>query len=252
MRLLLLSDVHGNAVALDAVLRDARKRRWERALFLGDLVGYYTEPERSTRLLKELGPVASVLGNHDQVLLEMIAGDVDRVGEEDVVLEVLGRHSEVLSDESVKYIESFVPTAANGEWQAVHGGLRHPWEYIDALPNAQANIPLMERRICFVGHTHVPRLFATVEGPHGDLWRAVEFTQPKYIYRIPPRATIMFNPGSVGQPRDGSPLASYAIYDEELAVIEHYRVEFDLLSVQRSVREEGYPESLASRLAKGR
>jgi predicted phosphodiesterase len=252
MRYLLLSDIHGNAVALEAVLRDARLRRWKKVLFLGDLVGYYPEPEKAAKLLMDLDPQVCLMGNHDQLLLDMAAGRAVPAGEAEVVVDVVARHLEALSPEGIGFVRSFTEAAMDGTWQAVHGGLRQPWEYIISLQSAQVNMPLMERPLCFVGHTHVPRVFASVQTGVQLLWRVVQFREKRSVYRIPPHAKVLFNPGSVGQPRDGSPLASYAIYDDELATVELYRVEFDLLAVQRLVRENGYPEMLATRLAVGR
>jgi predicted phosphodiesterase len=252
MRYLLLSDIHGNAVALEAVLSDAKRRRWERVLFLGDLVGYYPEPERASVMLQELAPQACLLGNHDELLLQLAAGQKVTVTEGDLVTDVLQRHLQVVSPATMAFLATFSESAAGERWQAVHGALRRPWEYIDTLQSAQANFPLLELPLCFVGHTHVPRAFASVRVGDAELWRNVTFRNEKSVYRIPPRAKVFFNPGSVGQPRDGSPLASYAVYDDELSLLEHYRVEFDVLAVQRLVREEGYPERLASRLAVGK
>jgi predicted phosphodiesterase len=252
MRYLILSDIHANAVALEAVLRDARRKRWDAVLFLGDLVGYYTEPERAARLLMELGPQTNLLGNHDQLLLDLAAGKSSHAAEGDTIMEVLERHVHALSKSSLDFLAGFNERASGGNWQAVHGALRQPWEYVSTLQNAQANLPLLERRLCFVGHTHVPKVFASVESGRETLWRTITFRGQRSTYRVPPRAKVFFNPGSVGQPRDGSPLASYAFYDDELALIELYRVEFDLTAVQRSVRDQGYPESLARRLAAGR
>ncbi|MEX2542544.1 MAG: metallophosphoesterase family protein [Trueperaceae bacterium] len=252
MRYLLLSDIHGNAVALEAVLDHARQRRWEKVLFLGDLVGYYPQPERVTNMLRELEPVACLLGNHDELLLAMAAGHPVPAQPGDIVTRVVARHVEALSSGSIAFLGTFLESACAERWQAVHGALRQRWEYMDTQQSAQANFPLLERPLCFVGHTHVPRVFASIQTGDTELWRNVSFKREQAVYRIPPRAKVIFNPGSVGQPRDGSPLASYAVYDDELSLFEHYRVAYDLTAVQRSVREAGYPEMLASRLAVGR
>ena len=252
MRYLLLSDIHGNDIALEAVLADARRRRWERILFLGDLVGYYTQPEQAAQRLMELEPYACLMGNHDQLLLDLADGKTSSKMENEIVTFVIGRHLEEISSESLEFLRTFKMTAEGEKWQAVHGALLRTWDYISSLHNAQANFPLLERPICFVGHTHVPKVFASVSAGREEMSRVVSFNSDKTIYRIPPRAKLFFNPGSIGQPRDGSPLASYAIYDEEQGTVELRRVEFDLLAVQRSVREKGYPEALAARLAKGR
>lgn len=252
MRYLLLSDIHGNDIALEAVLSDARRKRWDQILFLGDLVGYYTQPEQAARRLMELKPHVCLMGNHDQLLLDLVDGKPSSNMESELVRFVIGRHLEELSSDSIEFLRSFRMTAKDEKWQAVHGALLRPWDYISSLQSAQANFPLLERPICFVGHTHVPKVFASVSAGREELWRVLSFTSERTTYRIPPRAKLFFNPGSIGQPRDGSPLASYAIYDEDLGTIELRRVEFDLLAVQRQVREQGYPEALAVRLARGR
>ena len=252
VRYLLLSDIHGNDVALEAVLEDARRKRWDQVVFLGDAVGYYTRPEQVVRRLMELEPHVCLMGNHDQLLLDLANGKASSNMESDVVTFVIGRHLEELSGESMEFIRSFKATTKAEKWQAVHGALLRRWDYISSSQTAQANFPLMERPICFVGHTHVPKVFATVGAGREELFRVVSFTGDRATYRIPPHAKLFFNPGSIGQPRDGLPLASYAIYDEESSTIELRRVEFDLLAVQRTVREAGYPEALATRLVKGR
>ncbi|HEX7004523.1 MAG TPA: metallophosphoesterase family protein [Trueperaceae bacterium] len=254
MRYLLLSDIHGNDIALEAVLDDARRRRWDQVLFLGDLVGYYTRPEQAARRLMELEPAVCLMGNHDQLLLDLADGKPgsNMNMESEIVTFVIGKHLEELSSESIEFLRGFRSSAKAERWQAVHGALLRRWDYISSMQSAQANFPLLERPICFVGHTHVPKVFASVNAGREELWRVFSFDNDRTTYRIPPRARLFFNPGSIGQPRDGSPLASYAIYDEEMGTIELRRVEFDLVAVQRSVRENGYPEPLAARLAKGR
>jgi protein phosphatase len=251
MRYLVLSDIHANQIAFEAVLRHAGRQRWDRVLFLGDVVGYYPEPEAATRTLRELQP-EPVLGNHDALLLELFNNPEPGLLGDSLVTEVLDRHRQCLSGESRAFLQSFQPRLQRDSWEATHGALRHPWEYLASLPSAQANLPLLSTDLCLVGHTHVPMIYACVQTEQGNLWRAVPFRGERAVYRLPPKARVFFNPGSVGQPRDGVPLASYAIFDEELRMIELFRVPFDLLAVQRQVREQGYPEALAVRLEVGR
>jgi len=251
MRYLVLSDIHANQIAFEAVLRHAGRQRWDGVLFLGDVVGYYPEPEAATRTLRELQP-EPVLGNHDALLLELFNNPQLGPLGNSLVCEVLDRHRQCLSGESLSFLQSFQPRLRRDSWEATHGALRHPWEYLASLQVAQANLPLLSTDLCLVGHTHVPMIYACVQTGQGDLWRSVPFRGERAIYRLPPKAKVFFNPGSVGQPRDGVPLASYAIFDDELRVIELFRVPFDLLAVQRQVREQGYPEALAVRLEVGR
>lgn len=252
MRYLLLSDVHANLVALEAVLRHARLKRWDAVIFLGDAVGYYTQPNEVVDLLRELAPAIGIIGNHEDSLLNHAFGQTPSYLEKDVVTEVILKHVAQISEPNLAYVKSLDTHVVQDGWEVTHGGLRSPWEYLMTLQTAQENAPYMKTSLCFVGHTHVPKVFACVYTPSGDLWRTVTLHGEKNVYRVPPKAHVIFNPGSVGQPRDGVPLASYAIFDEEHRVLEHFRVEYDVLRVQRLVRDNDYPEKLAARLAVGK
>lgn len=253
MRYLLLSDIHSNHIALEAVLRHARRKRWDKVMFLGDAVGYYTHPNEVVAHLKDLSPEIAIIGNHEDLLFKHAAGQVNEGYKEDsAVSEIIGRQVETVTPEHFEYLKTFDTHVVRDGWEATHGALRKPWEYVTTLQIAQGNAPLMQTDICFVGHTHVPRVFARVCAPSGDIWRTLAFRGESSNYRIPPKARIIFNPGSVGQPRDGIPLASYAIFDEDNRVIEHFRVEYDVLGMQRSVKENGYPEAVAARLPVGK
>lgn len=253
MRLLLLSDIHANLPALEAVLRHARLKRWDSALFLGDAVGYYTQPNETVALLRSLAPSACLIGNHEDLLFAQADGrDGAAYKEEGVVGDIIARHLRELEPENLAFLRGFTARVQQESFEAAHGGLHDAWAYLSTLQKAQESARLMSRSLCFVGHTHVPKVFASVEGPDGPMWRTVTFRNEQAHYRIPPRAKVIFNPGSVGQPRDGIPLASYAIFDEAQHMLELYRVEFDLTQVQRMVRDKGYPEALAHRLAVGK
>lgn len=252
MRHLVLSDIHANATALEAVLGHAKLKSWDRVLFLGDAVGYYTQPQQVIDMLLELAPDVCILGNHDATLLDILDGVQSDHREDSLVREVLSRHAQEISAEGVAFLRGMEAHHAGDGWEATHGALRSRWEYLSTLQNAQGNLEHLSARICLVGHTHVPKIFAAVEVPDGEIWRTVPFRKESSTYRIPPRARLFFNPGSVGQPRDGIPMASYAIFDDTTKSVELHRVEYDLLTVQRSVRDLGYPEVLASRLAVGR
>ncbi len=250
MRYLLLSDIHANAAALEAVLRHAEKRRWDGVVFLGDIVGYYPQAEQAVKALKELDPAVTILGNHDAILLALARDD--SLEPQSLVEKLMARQLNEVSQESISFIATFELQAEREGWEAVHGAPRDPFEYLSGLPQAQANLPYMKKNLCFVGHTHVPLALACVSSATGQLWRSIPFQRPENLYRLPPQVKVFLNPGSVGQPRDGLPLASYAIFDEDHGVVEVFRVPFDIAKVQRLVRERGYPEALAIRLAEGR
>lgn len=255
MRYLVLADVHANTVALDAVLRDARRHDFDATIFLGDAVGYYPWPEEAIARLRELDPVVALIGNHDAQLLEMIDGrSADSTFEAGpVVAPVLRDQAGRLSSEAVAWLRTLREHDLAERFEAVHGALVRPWQYLHGLAEAAENLPRLSRSLCLVGHTHVPRVLAAATGPDGEtMWRQLTFREDGGRYRMPPKARGFFNPGAVGQPRDGIPLASYGFYDDERGLLEVVRVAFDVVTVQREVRGAGYPEPLAARLAVGR
>lgn len=254
MRYLLLSDVHANRVALDAVLEHAARTGWDEAVFLGDAVGYYADADATVRRLRDLAPAASVLGNHDALLLAILDGAAPpEEGGTGMVRDVLERHAEELSDDSVAFLRAMATHHLDAGWEAVHGALAKPWQYLDGVAQAEVNVPLLQRRLCFVGHTHVPRMVASVVGPGGKrMWRTVTFGEEGGRYRLPPRAEGFFNPGAVGQPRDGVPLASYAMFDTDGNTLDVHRVAFDVGEVQARLQARAYPDVLGARLAHGR
>ncbi len=251
MRYLIISDIHANQVALDAVLKHSRSQHWEKVIFLGDCVGYYTEPESVLNTLQNLELEVCVLGNHDELVLNIIDKTEDLSEHRALVGEIARKHSKLISAESIAFLRSFQPQVIYETWQAVHGSLTEPWTYLKSIAEAQRNLGLLSSRVCFVGHTHVAVIYSCITTPKGEMWRAVSSESNKLIYRIPPKAQLFVNPGSVGQPRDGNPNASYAIFDEKANLIEIHRVKYDIQQVQNLVVRQGYPQELADRLEHG-
>jgi predicted phosphodiesterase len=253
MRYLVLSDVHANAPALAAVVQDARRRSFDEVVFLGDLVGYYPFPNDAIAMMRDLDPHTLLLGNHDALMLALADGaHVGSYREESHVTDIVSRQLEKMPSDDLAYLRTFASDATFEYWQAAHGAFRAPFEYLSTLHNAQANLPYLAKPVGIVGHTHVPRAFASVTTADGDLWRTVAFRGPHATYRLPPAARAFLNPGAVGQPRDGSPLAAYALYDDERQVFDVHRVEYDIGLVQQRVVEVGYPLAVGARLATGR
>ena len=248
MRYLLLSDVHANAVALTAALRHAQSKRWQQVLFLGDAVGYYPQPEEVITTLSALPLAAALLGNHDATLLEPDAGGAAT----GMVTEVLGKQRKTLGEAGRTFLAQLSRRAEGDHWEAVHSTLAGSWDYVDSLARAQRELERMSRPLLFFGHTHVPVIYLFTEHEGRWLSRSVPLTKEASSYRLPPNAWALVNPGSVGQPRDGVPLASYAVFDDRTRVLEHFRVPFDIRAVQQRVLAAGYPAALAARLERGR
>lgn len=253
MRYLVLSDVHANAPALSAVVQDAKRRTYDEVVFLGDLVGYYPFPSEAIARMRDIAPCASLIGNHDALLLALADGaGIAGHREESHVAEIVARQLETISRDDLDYLRTFTADASFERWQAAHGAFRSQFEYLSTLNNAQANLPYLARPVGIVGHTHVPKAFASVATDDGDLWRTVAFRGAHSRYRLPPGAHAFMNPGAVGQPRDGSPWASYAVFDDEGLIFDVYRVEYDVGRVQQRVAEAGYPPAVGVRLGSGR
>jgi len=254
MRYLILSDIHANFLALEAVLKHAGSKRWDELISLGDLVGYNTEPEAVINRIRDLNPKVNILGNHEELVFLAEQDKLSGIKSSSIATDVAVRHFEQISADNLAYLKTFKASHVEKDsfWQLTHASIRRKWEYIDSLKIARENAPLMEKNLLLVGHTHIPKVYTSINTSRGDIWRTMSFKADKNIYRVPPNAKIIFNPGSVGQPRDGIPTASYAILDEEKRLIEHYRVEYDVLAQQRLIYEKDYPEQLARRLSNGR
>lgn len=253
MRFLVLSDVHANLPALDAVLKHARSRGFDDVMFLGDAVGYYPHAEEVVQRLIELNPSVRVMGNHDSALLELAFGERGEYWAAGVVMEVIDRQLTTLSSDSIAFLQGLEAEVKGDGWHAVHGALTRQWDYLASITAAQDNLKLMEQPLLLVGHTHVPKIFASITHRGQELWRTVSFfDETGKGYRLPPLAKVIANPGSVGQPRDQVPLASYFLFDIDKRKILHHRVPYDVKAVQADVRDAGYPEVLATRLEAGR
>ncbi|MEN2982664.1 MAG: metallophosphoesterase family protein [Thermus sp.] len=239
MRYLVLSDIHGNWPALEAVLQAAPP--FDRVLFLGDAVGYYPDGDRVLDWLMEVGAVC-VLGNHDAWLLAL-----DRLPIEGAVLEILAWQRDRLSPEHLAFLASW-------PWQKevegallVHGSPCDPVEYLDDLEPARQAFSCTEARLAFHGHTHLAGVFLQLSGPRP--WVRYQAFRQGGELLLPPKVRALINPGSVGQPRDGVPGAAFALWEGER--VEFFRVAYPLEEVEARLREEGFPPWLWERLRVG-
>jgi diadenosine tetraphosphatase ApaH/serine/threonine PP2A family protein phosphatase len=239
MRIAVLSDIHSNLVALDAVLAAAGAvdAIWE----LGDIVGYGPEPDAVIARLREAGAVG-VRGNHDAAAcggseIEWFNPDARRAME---------WTRNAISSESVGWLRALPDRTTFEACELVHGSPREPlWEYITSVPVARANLAALEQPVGLHGHTHVPVAFLEDDG-------RVAAVGPGDGSALDLRGRrALLNPGSVGQPRDGDPRASYAIFEPEAGRISWHRVGYDVAGVQAAMRAAGLPPSLAARLSFG-
>jgi predicted phosphodiesterase len=220
MRYLILSDIHANVRALETVLRHAQKQGWEKLVFLGDLVGYGPEPEAAVRLLRDLQPYVALKGNHEAMVLATVEGGAPPHGGE--ALRIARRHAGMLSAESLEFLRALKDQHLDNTWGAVHGALRRPWDYLISVPKARASLPLMQRDLYFVGHTHVASAFILTPEP-SPAWQSRHFPATTR-FSLSPGAKAFVNPGAVSEPRDGLPSPGYAIFDSAVSTIEVFRI----------------------------
>ena len=243
MRLAVLSDIHANLVALDAVLDDlASLPPVDELWACGDIVGYGPQPNEVIERLRERDARA-VMGNHDGAAV----GLVDVAWFNDAAAAAIRWTAEVLTAESREYLAALPERRIEGELTAVHGSPRDPiWEYVTSAAIAAASLGAFETRICLFGHTHYPMLYAQDDdGVH-------ETVGAPGITSALPGGRLMLNPGSVGQPRDGNPASAYLVVDLDAQALEFRRVPYDIERTQALMREARLPTWLAERLDHGR
>jgi predicted phosphodiesterase len=266
MRCAIISDIHGNLDALEAVLADAGPV--DAIWCLGDLVGYGPEPNACVEVLRQQGALC-VAGNHDWAAI----GKMDTADFNPEASEAAVWTGAQLTPEHRAYLEG-LPTQLTcgeaGEFTLVHGSPRDPvWEYLTHLSAARLSFAYFQTPYCLVGHTHVPLVF---QHPWPDD-RAGEFEtlvpEPDQAIVLGPHRLIV-NPGSVGQPRDGNPDAAYMIYESPPAggrtptgapagapggvqrgTLTLRRVTYPVASVQQKMRQAGLPSRLIMRLTYG-
>ena len=243
MRIGVVSDVHSNLDALQAVLDDMGPV--DQVWCLGDIVGYGPEPNECVGVLAGL-PHLAVAGNHDSAA-------IGRIGTDDFnpYAAAAARWTmDELSAETRAYLSQLPLIATSGEFTLAHGSPRDPtWEYVLSASAADANFGYFESRFCFVGHTHVPSVFSqTADG--NVLARQIFGDDELDLGQSGSR--VILNPGSVGQPRDGDPRAAYLLWDPETLAVSWRRVAYDLERTQALIRAASLPSVLWQRLSFGR
>lgn len=242
MRYAILSDIHGNLEAFKAVLDALSEERIGAFLSVGDVVGYGADPKECIALLRSLEPEILIAGNHEWGVIGLKELEYFNELAQRAVLWTRN----VLNKNDIEYLKSFSLVYEDGNITLVHGALNMPEEfyYIFDTDDADVTISKMRNPLCFVGHSHVPGIFVSNHNK-------VESLEAGKIH-IDCERKYVINVGSVGQPRDGDPRASYAVYDNEEAALEIKRVEYDVETAQNKILQAGLPPRLARRLSEGR
>ena len=247
MRYLVLSDIHANLEAFEAVLTAAGPLTYERVLVLGDLVGYGADPNAVIDRIRELKPHALIRGNHDKVG----SGLESPEGFNAVAKNAIRWTYEALSPENREWLAALPagPLVVDDLIEICHGTPFDEDAYVFDDLDALRSLHAAERDLCLFGHTHVQVGYALT----GDQFTltTIDDTRPLTI-PLPGGGKHMVNPGSVGQPRDGDPRAAFAIADTDRREVTIHRTAYDIEHARARIVEEGLPDILAQRLALGR
>ena len=244
MRIAVLSDIHSNLEALETVLQHALEQRADRYVCLGDVVGYGASPNECIELLKSLPACPCVLGNHDAAVLKI------PLNMKPVARQSINWTREILTADNLWFLKEMEDVIKWDKISFCHSNPYRPrnWYYVSEKTYISSSFARSKAKILFVGHTHIPVAITRKN------FFCVYIRDPMHSMVVPAaeRNRQIFNCGSVGQPRDGDPRASYLIYDDEKMEIEFYRVEYDHKRAAEKILVAGLHESFASRLAMGR
>jgi predicted phosphodiesterase len=249
MRFLILSDIHSNIDALDAVLARTPPESYDKLLVLGDLVGYCGSPNEVVDRIFELEPDVLIRGNHDKVAsgvessekFNRIAGEAARWTQEELTPANRERLAALPAG----------PVSVDRGVEVCHGTPFDEDTYVFDGDDATKALEAAHRPICFFGHTHVPVAYA-LQGNDLTVTHLTPGGDDTKIVNILKKERYLINPGSVGQPRDTDARASYATYDSKKQQVQIKRVPYRIDLAQQRITEAGLPDSLAFRLGLGR
>lgn len=242
MRYAVISDIHSNLEALEAFLKMAESLSVDKTVCLGDIVGYNANPNECVELVRER-KFLCLMGNHDS----RVAGLEEATDFNFQAARAVSWTRAEITPENVEFLKALPRTlAVNKKFLAVHGWLNDTDRYIFGSKDALSNFNLMEETktsLCFFGHTHVPIAYVKNGG--------VETLRAEQTLTLEKGKSYLVNPGSIGQPRDRDPRASYLVYDDKKSQITFFKTDYDITATAGKIIEAGLPERLAERLKLG-
>jgi predicted phosphodiesterase len=246
LRVAVLSDVHSNQPALEAVLAAIEEAGVEELWCLGDVVGYGAQPDACTTLIRESCDICLV-GNHDLAVLDSL--DVSSFS--DTAAVAVRWTQEHASEETFEFLRGLEPTASRAGLGMFHASPRDPiWEYVLSVDQAEAGLDAQEERIGLIGHSHISLFFTRPDGArpgHAHGSQAGEGS----VLNLESGGWLV-NPGSVGQPRDGDSRAAWLELDTEEWTARFHRVPYNIAAAAEAILAAGLPSHLAERLGVGR
>jgi len=246
MRIAVISDIHSNLQALEAVLADVEQQSPDEVWCLGDLVGYGADPDACVaRVSDAVG--RCLAGNHDLV----VRGDID-IDYFAMSAGVAARWTvKVINDATREYLRPLAPLGQSEGIGLFHASPRDPvWEYVLSIRQAADCLESQPRRVCLIGHSHVACYFTRPNGASRAEDTTGELAQPGTTLQMS-EGRWLVNPGSVGQPRDGDNRAAYLMLDTDQWTASYRRVEYPIEEAARAIIDAGLPRSLADRLYEG-
>ncbi|HJO95632.1 MAG TPA: metallophosphoesterase family protein [Victivallales bacterium] len=255
----IISDIHANSEAFEAVLTRCFEEHIDKFICLGDIVGYNASPSECIKMIKNLDIEFSVLGNHD----EYAGSDISLIGCNPLAKKGIFWTREQLTKDQRKWLMTPKLKIVNikDKFTLVHGTLDSPssWGYIFDAHDAHDNFIYQMTQITFCGHTHIPALFIKDSSIHDEQkqisvykpWNNIDIFESEVSLKLDRDMKYLVNPGSIGQPRNGDPRASFCIFDTRSRVLKRICVEYDIKAAQDKIKAAGLPEELAYRLEKG-
>lgn len=242
MKALVLSDIHGNLEALQAVLEDAESN-YDELWCLGDIVGYGPLPNECIKLLQKQKNLKCIIGNHDAAAIQLL--DTSFFNRD--AKRSMSWTQSILSEENKDFLASLPEKIlAYEDFTLVHGSPRAPvFEYILDTYVATLNFSALDTDFCFVGHSHIPALYSF---PPNASQASLEIPRNREFKLVP---QMIINPGSIGQPRDRNPYASYLILDIEAKIVNFHRVAYNIENTQKKMILRHLPENHIARLKLG-
>ena len=259
MKYAIISDIHGNLEALNAVLSKTKSEGIDKYICVGDIVGYNANPVECLKIIQSLDLVAIVRGNHD----EYVGSDNELIGFNPSAKAAVMWTKQQLTDSQRKWLAQLKLKWVSHKENItiVHATLDSPgaWGYIFDVHHAKDNFSYQMTQFCFCGHSHVPVLFKKVAsvGNTADVvseisgWERFPDNETEMTVPVEFGYKYLVNIGSVGQPRNGDPRASFVIYDSYKKILRRICVKYDIAAVQEKIRMAHLPENLASRLEFG-
>jgi len=245
MRFLIFSDIHGNVEALNAVLAFAKKKKIAHFVCLGDLVGYGASPNEVIQKVRQLKPLSMIRGNHDKA----VGGQESIDSFNPIAASAIRWTRKSVSKSHGDFLRRLDkgPKTVAGRFSICHGSPFDEDYYIFGEYDADEAFGYLNPGLGFFGHTHFPFVYIK----HGDKVQGIFVDCEDYEVRIEEGRSYLINPGSVGQPRDRDPRASFIVYDADHKLVRFYRLDYDIEAAQKKIRKADLPHALADRLAVG-